>query len=139
MEKFLEKAVRHVNSVFPSIYNTREKRGSYHFCLAYERNTLVAAGVNNPVQVNAKSFQFAQKLGLTHKLQYPYTHAEEDLVGRLIGLGKLDSSLKIVILRLNRFYELGNSYPCSNCREVLSAYGLGRVYYSTSCGLIEQL
>ncbi len=139
MSPFLEKSISHVHRLFPSIYNSRPKKGSFHFALGLERSKIVAVGLNRNDKVNAKALEFARKLGLTHKLKFPYLHSEEDLIGKLIGMDRLSPSLKIVVLRLNRFGVLGESKPCPSCTEVLKAYSLNRVWYSTSNGGIIQL
>jgi cytidine deaminase len=81
----------------------------------------------------------ARRLGIEKQMLYPFVHAESDMVGKLIGMGKLSSSLNIVVLRLNKFGELRESKPCASCTEMLEAYGLSRVWYSTSDGGIEWL
>ncbi len=130
MKKFLEKAVTHVERIFPSIYEARVKRGSYHFALAFSRNTLLAVGVNQPDKVDAKAYRIARRLNLQEKMEYPYCHAEESLIGRLIGIAKLDASLNVVVLRMNKYLNLCESAPCSSCCEVLRAYGLRKVWHS---------
>jgi len=136
MQKFIEKGIRHVERIFPSIYETRPVRGSYHFSLAYLRNNLIAIGLNKPEKENAKAFRFAKQFGLTEKLKFPFIHSEEDLVGKLIGMDKLSSSLNIVILRMNKFGVLGESKPCKNCATILKAVGLTRLFWSDSNGEI---
>ncbi len=136
---FIQKSIEHVHRIFPGVYNSRAKRGSYHFCLGFRRNTLLAIGLNKPERMDSKAFQFARKLGLKSKIAYPYLHSEESLISRLISLDEIDNSINIVSLRLNKFGELGNSAPCANCKIILSAYGFNRVYYSDKEGRINRL
>lgn len=136
MERFLEKSIQHVRRIFPNVYSSRPRRGSFHFSLALERSTIVAVGLNCPDKVNAKALQFAQRLGLKEKIKYSYIHAEENMISKLIGMDKLCGSLKIVVLRMNRFGELCESKPCDSCQQVLTAYGLNRIFYSTRDGEI---
>jgi len=135
--KFIEKSINHINKMFPAIYEGREKRGSFHFALALERNTIITVGLNKPDRVDSRAFKNARRLNLEDKLKFPYYHAEEDMIGKLIGMNKLSPSLNIVVLRLNRFGKLGESAPCSNCSEILKAYGLHRVWWSTREGIVR--
>ncbi len=134
--RFVDKAVCHVRKIFPEIYASRTKKGSYHFAIAYERSKMIAVGVNVPERTDARALRLAKRLNLPDKVQYPYLHAEESLVARLISLNKLANSLNIVVLRLNKFGEFGQSKPCLNCQTVLRAYGLTRIYWSDSDGQI---
>ena len=134
---FIHKGIAHVQKIFPLIYEGRAKKGSFHFALAFSRNTLIAVGVNDNETMSAKSYRFGQKVGLPEKIMYPYCHAEESLVGRLIAMNKLSSALKIFVVRLNKFGELGESAPCHNCREILNAYGLHKICWSTREGKIK--
>lgn len=137
MERFLEKSIQHVRRIFPDVYSSRPRRGSFHFALSWERNTLVAVGINNPCNPSAKSLRFAQMLGLKEKMIYPMIHAEEDMISKLLGMNKLSSSLKIVVLRINTFNKLCSSKPCNSCGQVLNAYGLNRIWYSNKDGQIS--
>lgn len=136
---FIDKGIAHVRKMFPEIYASREVRGSYHFSIAFRRNSLIAVGVNKPERDDARSFRLARLHNLTSKQLWPRLHSEEDLVCRLISLDRLSSDLNILVVRLNRHLELGESLPCVNCQVVLSAYGLNRVWYSTREGRIERL
>lgn len=134
MQSFIRKSISHVEKMFPEIYATREKRGSYHFALAWERSTLIAAGVNRPERTDAKALEFAKRFHLKEKLDWPMLHAEEAMLSRLIALDKLHHSLNIVVLRLNKFGVFGMSKPCENCSIILQAYGLNKIWYSDEKG-----
>ena len=136
MQKFLEKSVSHAKDLFPEIYDAREKKGSFHCAVALDRSKIIAVGWNKPEKEDARAFYFARKFALQSKLTFKFLHAEECLIGRLIGMNKLSSSLNIVVLRINRWLELGNSRPCPNCDILLKAYSLNRIWYSTSSGEI---
>jgi deoxycytidylate deaminase len=139
MQKFIERGIAHVKRIFPEIYENRSIKGSYHFSLAYDRNKLIAVGVNKPDKINAKAYKTARQFGLTEKLIYPMIHAEENMISRLLSLDKLSSSLNILVIRMNKFYNLCSSKPCPNCDVILKAYGLNRIWYSNSEGGIERL
>lgn len=139
MQKFIEKSINHLTDVFPSIYENREKKGSFHCSFAYSKNRLIAIGLNQNEKVNCKSYKLARRHNLLHRINFPYLHSEEALIARLIAMDKISPSTKIVVLRMNRFLELKNSRPCPHCRLLLSAYGLNRVWFSNQFGKIEQL
>lgn len=139
MQKFIEKSISHVKHIFPEIYQSREKKGSFHCSIALDRSKIIAVGWNKPEKEDARAFHFARKFCLPDKLRYKYLHAEECMIARLISLNKLSSSLNIVVIRVNRWGELGSSKPCSNCETILSAYGLNRVWFSNKDGEICRL
>ena len=65
---------------------------------------------------------------------HPYLHAETDLISRLWGKYYIDSSLSIVIIRLNKRGEIRNSKPCAKCSKILDSLGINKVYWSTDDG-----
>lgn len=136
MQIFLKKSILHVQKMFPEIYRTRPIKGSYHWAMAYDGNKLIAVGINKPERVDARALEFARRFNLKEKLKFPYLHSEEHLIARLIGMDKLSPSLNIVVIRMNKFGELGNSKPCENCSVLLTAYGLNRIWYSDEIGEI---
>jgi hypothetical protein len=112
--------------------NSRNK--FFHFAFGYDKNKLIAIGQNNPEKINAKAFRLAKKFNIEAYQQFPYLHAETDLISRLWGKHYIDSSLKVVILRLNKRGELRNSCPCEKCSKIMSALNINDIYWSTDNG-----
>ena len=61
-------------------------------------------------------------------------HAEVDAILKS-GLEDL-SKYEIVVIRINRNNEVSNSMPCKGCRSVINQFGIKRVWYSNSAGIV---
>lgn len=112
--------------------NSRNK--FFHFAFGYDKNKLIGMGQNNPEKVNAKALKLAKKFNIDSYQEFPYLHAETDLISRLWGKHYIDNSLKIIIVRLNKRGELRNSCPCEKCNKIMSALNITEIYWSTDNG-----
>lgn len=108
------------------------KNKFFHFAFGYHKSKLLAIGQNNPEKTNAKAFRLANRFNVPN--DHPYLHAETDLISRLWGKYYIDSSLSIVIIRLNKRGEIRNSKPCAKCSKILDSLGINKVYWSTDDG-----
>lgn len=108
------------------------KNKFFHFAFGYHKNKLIAIGQNNPEKTNAKALMLAKRFNL--RTDYPYLHAETDLISRLWGKYYIDSNLSVVVIRLNKRGELRNSKPCERCREILECLGINKLYWSVNNG-----
>jgi deoxycytidylate deaminase len=79
---------------------------------------------------SARVLKFAKRFNT--KPKYLFTHAEIDAISRLWGHTYINHRIKFVIIRLNRFLELGDSKPCDDCQQILDALGITEVYWSNS-------
>ena len=99
-------------SLLPKAKSSRTTKNKFfHFAFGYRGNKLLAIGQNQPDKTNPKAFKIAQKFNLQNN--YPYLHAETDLISRLWNDYRIDSNLTMVIIRLNKNGELRNSKPCA--------------------------
>lgn len=106
----------------------------HHFAFGYHRNKLLAIGTNSYDETSSVNY-FNRKFGT----EYYAIHAELDLIKKLWGKIHIDKSLKVVILRTNRFGQLRISKPCSNCQTLLDGLGINKIWYSDSQGnIVEQ-
>jgi len=128
----LEQSVLTADVLLPKVYPTRKRNKMFHFAFGYHKNKLLAIGQNNPEQPSAKALRLSKRFQTN--LKYPYMHAETDLISRLWGRHYIDSSLKVVVVRLNRLGELRQSKPCGRCDKVLKALGVNKIWWSTSHG-----
>jgi hypothetical protein len=110
--------------------NTKNK--FFHFAFGYRKNKLLAIGQNNPEKTHAQAFRLAKRFNTD--LEYPYFHAETDLISRLWGKYYIDSSLKMVIVRLNKRGELRRSQPCERCQRVIQSLGINKLWWSIDNG-----
>jgi len=120
-------------SLLPKAKQDRSTRNKFfHFAFIYNKSKLLAIGQNNPEKTNTKALKLAQRFNT--ESEYPYLHAETDAISRLWGKYYIDSSLSMVVIRLNKHGQLRNSEPCNKCKKILSGLGITKVYWSTENG-----
>ena len=134
--KIIDKSVQIAQSIFPDIYGQREGYRTFHFAFAWKKNNLLAIGQNRTDKPDGKALKFAKRFNTPLTIKYPYLHAEISAVSKLWGKTYIDSNIKMVVIRLNRFGELCNSKPCQSCSTVLNALNVTDVWWSTSNGSI---
>lgn len=123
-------------SLLPKAKNFRNgKNKFFHFAFGYHKSKLLGIGQNNPEKTHTQALKFAKRFHTN--TEYPYLHAETDLISRLWGKYYIDSSLSIVIIRLNKHGYLRNSKPCDKCQKILDALGIEKLYWSTNNGFNE--
>ena len=99
----------------------------------------MSIGQNYPDNTNAKAMRFAKRFKNKKQVDYPYLHAEVDMLSKLWGRYYIDSKMKVVVLRINSKGELQNSKPCPSCSNIFSALGVGKIWFSTKNGSIVKL
>jgi len=110
--------------------NTKNK--FFHFAFGFKKNRLLAIGQNNPEKTHTQALMLSQRFNLN--IEHPYLHAETDLISRLWGRHYIDSSLKMVVLRLNKRGQLRCSKPCEKCEQIISALGINKLWWSIDNG-----
>ena len=134
----INRSIKLTAELFPSAQETslkeRWRNKVYHFAYVYKKNRLLSIGQNYPRYPNNKVFSFAKRFGIKDWLSHPFVHAELDAISKLWGKYHIDSSLKFVVLRFNRFGQIKNSKPCSNCKKILNALDVVEVYWSNING-----
>jgi hypothetical protein len=106
--------------------NTKNK--FFHFAFGYKKNKLLAIGQNNPEKTHTQALMLARRFNT--ELEHPFLHAETDLISRLWGKYYIDSSLRMVIIRLNKRGELRCSKPCERCDQIIKSLGINKVWWS---------
>jgi len=134
--RILQKSLKIANDIFPNHYDTKGVWRPYHFAFIYKRNQLISIGVNRPYNPDAKTLYLANKFNVQKYKKYNYAHAETDAISKCWGKVHLNSSFSIVVLRLNKYGELGQSKPCTNCQQILDAIGIKKIWWSTKDGNI---
>jgi hypothetical protein len=133
----IEQSVGIAITLLPKVkMNRNTKNKFFHFAFGYKKNKLLAIGQNNPEKTHTQALVLAQRFNLQN--EYPYLHAETDLISRLWGKHYVDSSLKMVIVRLNKRGQLRCSKPCERCDQIIRSLGLNKVWWSTENGFNEQ-
>ena len=136
--KFIKRSVKIAQSLFPQAYEDRSGYRTYHFAFGWYKNTLLEIGQNRPDAPSGRALKFAKKFNNTQTIKYPFLHAEVDLISRLWGRFHINNKLKVVVIRLNKFGELQNSKPCSNCSAILDGLQVNKVWWSTKKGKIKR-
>jgi len=131
------RSVKLARELFPAAHVSGKPNRVWHFCFAYRGGKLLAVGQNNMSVPCARTTKFYKRF--KNKSLFPSRHAELDLISQLWGRYHIDSSLKIVVLRLNKNGELKQSKPCVKCRKILDALNLKKVYFSNDKGKFEKI
>lgn len=113
--------------------NTKNK--FFHFAFGYKKNKLLAIGQNNPEKTHTQALMLARRFNT--ELEHPFLHAETDLISRLWGKYYIDSSLRMVIIRLNKRGELRCSKPCERCDQIIKSLGINKVWWSDTNGFCK--
>lgn len=135
--KIVDRSIKIAHKIFPEVYyNQKSHNVNYHFAFGYCRNKLIKIGINDYAPSN-KARKLGEIFGVNHYKKWPYLHAEIDLISKLLGWYHIDSSLKVVVVRLNKFHALQMSKPCPNCTSILKALNISEVYWSDREGNIQ--
>ena len=127
------------HSLFPTAYSGKKKYRTFHFSFAWRSSKIISIGQNDPDKTNAKAMWFAKRFKNKKQIDYPYLHAEVDMLSKLWGRYYIDSKMKVVVIRINSKGELQNSRPCSSCNNIFSALGVDKVWFSTKGGNVAKL
>lgn len=129
----IEQSVDIALSLLPKAKISRNTKNKFfHFAFGFKKHKLLAIGQNNPEKTHTQALVLAKRFNTD--LDHPYLHAETDLISRLWGKYYIDSSLKIVVVRLNKRGELRCSKPCDKCDQVLKALGITKIWWSEDNG-----
>lgn len=111
------------------------KNKFFHFAFGYKKNKLLAIGQNSPEKTHPQALNLAKRFNVN--LAHPYFHAETDLISRLWGKYYIDSSFKMIIIRLNKRGQLRCSKPCHRCEQIIKSLGINKVWWSIDNGFNE--
>ena len=107
----------------------------YHYAAAFDGNKMIAFAKNNPIKFNAKAYHMGEMFNIDTYKEYPYPHAESDLISKLLHrYNSIRTDWSIVVLRINREGKILLSKPCKNCQKILDALELKNIYYSDNDG-----
>ena len=124
-------------SLLPTAMDGREgKNKFFHFCFGFHKNKLIAIGQNDPEKTHTRAYKLRRRFN--QNADYPFIHAEIDMLSKLWGKVYIDSRLKVVVIRLNKQGELRNSKPCKRCASIINALGINKVWWSTDYGFEKQ-
>ena len=133
----IDKSIKIAIQLFPMAYSNKRSYQAFHFSFLYKRNKLISIGQNNINQESAKAKKFADTFGLKIQKRFPYIHSEIDSLSKVWGKQYIDGFYSMVVIRLNKSFNLQMSKPCSSCSKVLRAIGLCKVWWSDKNGNVQ--
>lgn len=104
-------------------------RPNYHYAFAIKKNKILAVGKNKPDWQDIKALYLARSFGIEKWENYPYLHAESDLITRLDEEYK-NNKTQILSIRINRHGRFKLAKPCVNCQKMLDGIGITKVVWS---------
>lgn len=96
---------------------------------AYNRNKLIAVGINDYKKSHPLMHRLAQKVGLPKKI---FLHAEVLALLRC----KEQVPTKVTVERYNQDGEMALAKPCPICMEAMKLWGVKQVEYTSKDGWI---
>jgi hypothetical protein len=133
----IKESLNIARSLLPRAKRSRSGRNKFfHFAFGYHNNNLLAIGQNMPDKTHTRAMKIAERFQT--QINYPYLHAETDLISRLWNKYHIDENLKVVIIRLNKNAQLRNSKPCEKCSKIMKCLGITQIYWSTNDGIVSK-
>ncbi len=133
----LNKSLGMARDLLPNAKADRKTKNKFfHFCFGFHKNKLISIGQNNTDKTHTRCYRMRKRFGLD--AEYPFIHAEVDMLSKLWGKVYIDNRLKVVVIRLNKHGELRNSKPCCRCSQILAALNINKVWWSTDYGFEKQ-
>lgn len=100
-----------------------------HSACIVNKNKIIACGINRYIK-ESNLIKNHNNYNITKEINVKFAiHAEMDAVRHVIKKG-----YDIVIIRINKSYQLLNSRPCNACIDKMRSKGIRKVYYSNSNG-----
>lgn len=123
-KKKLTKAIEISLALKPKMQTGR----CFHTTFAWEKNKLLAIGVNNYTKPHP-----AAKFGAYKPTKEGTTHYQSGIHSEISALLKLGiencSKIEFLNLRIDNNGNLGYSCPCPNCSGVLATVGFKKLFY----------
>lgn len=134
--KILAESFDIAQSLLPKAKNNRgSKNKFFHFAFGYDNKKLLGIGQNNPDKTHTQVLRLYNKFGI--KIEYPYFHAETDLISKLWNKYYIDERLSVVVIRLNKNGKLRASKPCKKCANILASLGVEKIIWSINDGFSQ--
>jgi hypothetical protein len=126
--KFLDRAMK----IAYDRYTPNHQHRCSHFAIAFDGNKPLAIAQNNPIKMNAKAKRMGEKFNVQTYIDFPFLHSETNLICKLYQeYGCINSSWKMVVIRIGRSGKMMISKPCNNCQTILNkVYWIDNVYWS---------
>lgn len=106
-------------------------RASFHYAFALKKSKVIAFGKNNITDASKKALKIGRSLNINKWKEYPYIHAECDVISQLSDYGQ-KQDLTIISLRINRDGQFRMAKPCYYCQKALDILGYDDVWWSVT-------
>lgn len=138
--KIIDESIELARALFPIAYKEKEKGiyRTFHFAFIFYKSTLISVGVNS-FKENPKIYKLGKKFRNRKQYLYAKQHAEMDAISKIIGKFYIDKKCILISLRLSANLNLQNARPCKECYNVIRAFGIKHIYYSTKDQTIDYL
>jgi deoxycytidylate deaminase len=110
-------------------WNNNKTRPTYHYAFGIRKNKIIAVGKNKPEYPSQKVLNLAYTYDIEKWKNYPFFHAESDLVTKLPKDIK-PKDLEILSIRINRHAQFRLAKPCKNCQKMLDSMGIQKILWS---------
>lgn len=125
--KIIEKSIK----IAKSLQNEQQFQVSAYL---YSGRQLLAIGQNSMTVTSNKAFYFGNRFNVKKFKDYPYPHAEIDAISKLWGKYKITSKDKLVVVRLNKNGNPVLAKPCDNCKIILNALSIKKIFWTIDGG-----
>ena len=93
-----------------------------------------AALISGDIIYSFGANKFIKEVKINEQIYYKTIHAEINVFNKLPK--KKVRGMDILVIRINKHFELKNSRPCAQCIDKLHKMGIRRVFYSNEYGNI---
>lgn len=131
--KILDKAM----NIALQLHQNRVEQDFHIYSFLYRKTNLLAIGKNNMIGQRNKALSLGKKFNVKHFLDFPYIHAEMDVVSKVFNRNELTGKEVLIVVRLNVHSVPRMAKPCEHCEQVLRAVGLNKIYYTTNSNWVS--
>ena len=124
-----EHTVKQCVKIMLSDWDNNKARPTYHYAFGIRKNKIIAIGKNKPEYPNNKVLNLAYTYDIEKWKNYPFFHAESDLITKLPKDIK-PKQIEILSIRINRHAQFRLAKPCKNCQKLLDEFGIQKVAWS---------
>ena len=112
-------------------WNKDTTKDRFHYAFAVRKNKILAVGKNQTVYPSYKILEIARTYNIEKWLEFPYPHAESDLITKLPPNTKF-KNIEILSLRINRHGQFRLAKPCRHCQKMLDGLNITKVSWSSN-------
>ena len=124
-----ENTVKQCIKIMLNDWDFNKTRPRFHYAFAIRKNKIIAIGKNKPEFPSQKVLNLAYAYDIEKWKNYPFFHAESDLITKLPNDIK-PKNIEILSFRINRHAQFRMAKPCKNCQKLLDEFGIQKIYWS---------